>query len=130
MEAKLDQIGALTLFVADPQQSKGFYEKVFGVSSIFEDAHSVLFKFGSLMVGLLVRTEAPDLIGPAKVASREAGTTFQLTIFVKDVNGVCSELAQRGVKLLNGPVDRVWGMRTASFEDPDGHIWEIAQRIA
>jgi lactoylglutathione lyase len=31
---------------------------------------------------------------------------------------------------LNGPVDRDWGMRTASFTDPDGHIWEIAQELA
>jgi uncharacterized glyoxalase superfamily protein PhnB len=27
-------------------------------------------------------------------------------------------------------MDRVWGQRTASFEDPDGTIWEIAQQIA
>ncbi|MDQ3782600.1 MAG: VOC family protein, partial [Actinomycetota bacterium] len=29
--------------------------------------------------------------------------------------------------LLNGPVDRPWGVRTASFRDPAGHIWEIAR---
>ncbi len=31
-----------------------------------------------------------------------------------------------GVVLLNGPMDRSWGIRTASFSDPGGHIWEIA----
>jgi lactoylglutathione lyase len=31
------------------------------------------------------------------------------------------------VELLNGPMDRPWGIRTASFLDPGGHIWEIAQ---
>ena len=25
-----------------------------------------------------------------------------------------------------GPMDRPWGIRTASFRDPGGHIWEIA----
>ena len=39
---------------------------------------------------------------------------------------VCAELAARGVTLLNGPMDRPWGIRTASFTDPSGHIWEIA----
>ena len=29
-----------------------------------------------------------------------------------------------------GPMDREWGMRTASFTDPDGHIWEVAQELA
>ena len=33
----------------------------------------------------------------------------------------------RGVELLNGPMDRPWGIRTAAFADPAGHIWEIAQ---
>jgi hypothetical protein len=29
-------------------------------------------------------------------------------------------------ELLNGPIDRPWGIRTASFRAPGGHIWEIA----
>ena len=40
-----------------------------------------------------------------------------------------AELAGRGVELLNGPVNRPWGVRTASFADPGGHIWEIAQEL-
>ena len=52
---------------------------------------------------------------------------FQLTIEVDDVDATCAELAERGVELLNGPIDRPWGVRTASFRDPGGHIWEIAK---
>jgi uncharacterized glyoxalase superfamily protein PhnB len=26
-------------------------------------------------------------------------------------------------------MDRAWGQRTASFTDPGGHIWEIAQTL-
>jgi catechol 2,3-dioxygenase-like lactoylglutathione lyase family enzyme len=74
----------------------------------------------------LVSTQAPDLIGPAKVAAADAGASFQFTIRVDDVDEACAELATRGVTLLNGPIDRPWGIRTASFTDPDGHIWEIA----
>jgi catechol 2,3-dioxygenase-like lactoylglutathione lyase family enzyme len=33
------------------------------------------------------------------------------------------------VELLNGPLDREWGVRTAAFADPDGHVWEIAQEL-
>jgi len=29
---------------------------------------------------------------------------------------------RRGVALLNGPMNRPWGVRTASFADPGGHI--------
>jgi lactoylglutathione lyase len=31
---------------------------------------------------------------------------------------------------LNGPMDRAWGVRTASFTDPGGHIWEFAQQLS
>jgi uncharacterized glyoxalase superfamily protein PhnB len=40
---------------------------------------------------------------------------------------MCAQLTARGVTLLNGPMDRPWGVRTASFSDPGGHIWEIAK---
>jgi uncharacterized glyoxalase superfamily protein PhnB len=52
---------------------------------------------------------------------------FQLTLGVYDVDATCEELRARGVELLNGPVDRPWGIRTASFRDPAGHVWEIAR---
>jgi len=42
---------------------------------------------------------------------------------VDDVDAMCAELKSRGVKMLNGPIDRPWGVRTASFMDPAGHIY-------
>jgi len=41
---------------------------------------------------------------------------------------VCAQLRDRGV-VLNGPVDRPWGMRAANFVDPAGHGWEVGQRV-
>jgi uncharacterized glyoxalase superfamily protein PhnB len=51
------------------------------------------------------------------------------TIGVDDVDEVCAQLETHGVKSLNGPMGRPWGIRTASFTDPDGHIWEIAHQL-
>jgi catechol 2,3-dioxygenase-like lactoylglutathione lyase family enzyme len=92
-----------------------------------EDADSAAFRFGATIVNLLVSSAAPELIDPAPVAPREAGARMQLTIEVDDVDAVCARLVDRGVRLLNGPMDRPWGVRTASFLDPGGHIWEIAR---
>jgi catechol 2,3-dioxygenase-like lactoylglutathione lyase family enzyme len=71
------------------------------------------------------RDERPGLAAPASVAPRD-GVRFQFTLGVEDVDGMCEELKRRGVELLNGPMDRPRGIRTASFRDPGGHIWEIA----
>jgi catechol 2,3-dioxygenase-like lactoylglutathione lyase family enzyme len=126
MTASLKSVGAITLFVEDTQRSKTFYQDVFDLPVHFEDPNSVVFKFDNLLVNLLQMQAAPGLIRPAVVAGPEAGSRFQFTIWVDDTDAVCSELRKRGVELLNGPVNREWGSRTASFMDPDGHIWEIA----
>lgn len=120
-------IGAITLFVEDLEAAKRFYREVFGLPVAFEDDDSAVFDFGNTIINLLKAAAARELIAPAAVASREAGSRLQLTIQVDDVDATCAELATRGVELLNGPMDRPWGVRTASFSDPGGHIWEIAQ---
>src|SRR5438034_6472701 len=130
MSESLKSVGAITLFVEDPARSKAFYERVFEVSVIYEDESSVAFQFENTIVNLLARPAAHELIAPAGVGGPETGTRFQLTIWVEDANAVVSELGKRGVELLNGPIDREWGMRTAAFTDPDGHIWEVAQQLA
>jgi lactoylglutathione lyase len=120
-------IGAITLFVEDVAAAKQFYLDVFGLPVVFEDTDSAVFKFGSTLVNLLTTTAAKELIEPAAVAARDAGSRVQLTIDVDDVDAICGELRKRGVKVLNGPMDRPWGVRTASFADPGGHIWEVAR---
>jgi catechol 2,3-dioxygenase-like lactoylglutathione lyase family enzyme len=120
-------IGAITLFVEDLEATKRFYREVFGLPVAFEDDDSAVFDFGNTIVNLLKTTAAGELIEPAAVATREAGSRLVFTIEVDDVDAMCAELAARGVELLNGPIDRPWGVRTASFSDPGGHIWEIAK---
>ncbi len=120
-------ISYITLFVEDLPTAKQFYLKIFDLPVIFEDKDSAVFKFGNTLVNLLKITEAGELVEPAKVASREAGSRFVMTINVDDVDAMCKELTTRGVKLLNGPMDRPWGVRTASFVDPGGYIWEIVK---
>jgi len=120
-------ISAITLFVEDLAAAKEFYSRVFGLPVVFEDDDSVVFKLGNTLVNLLKTAAAAELIEPAAVAPREAGSRLQLTIEVDDVDAMCAELTARGVVLLNGPMDRPWGVRTASFKDPAGHIWEIAR---
>jgi len=119
-------IDAITLFVEDLPSTKAFYEKVFGLPVHFEDGHSAVFRFGDTLINLLDVSQAPDLIAPARVGVPDAGARFQLTLGVDDVDEMCARLTSRGVELLNGPMDRPWGVRTASFRDPAGHIWEIA----
>ena len=129
MSESLKSVGAITMLVDDPKRSKEFYERVFEVSPVFEDENSVAFEFEKLIVNLLAERAAPELIEPTPVAGRETGERFQLTIWVEDADAVVEQLRSAGVELLNGPIDRPWGLRTAAFADPDGHVWEVAAKI-
>jgi catechol 2,3-dioxygenase-like lactoylglutathione lyase family enzyme len=118
-------IHAITLFVEDLAAARDFYHRVFGLPIHFEDDVSAVFNFGNTLINLLAISEASELIGPAKVASRGSGSRMQFSIEVDDVDAMCDELRSRGVEILNGPMDRPWGVRTAAFQDPAGYIWEI-----
>jgi catechol 2,3-dioxygenase-like lactoylglutathione lyase family enzyme len=129
MNASPENIETITLFVEDLERSKGFYQDVFGLSVIFEDENSVVFRFENVQINLLKIPAARSLIEPAVVASPESGSRFMFTIPVGDVDAACAQLKAHGVELLNGPMNRPWGVRTASFIDPGGHIWEFAQPL-
>jgi catechol 2,3-dioxygenase-like lactoylglutathione lyase family enzyme len=123
-------IDAITLFVENLEASKAFYGTAFDLPVMLEDDDSAVFNFESSVVNLLKTSAVPGLIGPAQMAPRDAGSRVMFTLGVDDVDRMCEDLGSRGVELLNGPMDRPWGIRTASFRDPDGHVWEIAHKIA
>ncbi|RUM23449.1 VOC family protein [Rhizobium vallis] len=126
---QLDGIEVITLFVDNIDDARSFYQRVFASEVVYQDAVSAVLKFSGVMVNLLEATQAPQLVEPLAVAAPASGVRVLLTIKVDDVDAVCAELERLGVKLLNGPVDRPWGRRTAAFADPSGHVWEVAQEL-
>jgi catechol 2,3-dioxygenase-like lactoylglutathione lyase family enzyme len=118
---------AVTLFVDDLAEARRFYVDVFGQPIVNEDATSCTFRFpGNVMINLLALPSAPELIEPAPVGERGTPARMMLTLEVDNVDAVCERLRARGVELLNGPMDRPWGPRTAAFADPSGHCWELS----
>jgi len=119
-----DRIVAMTLFTEDLPASKAFYVSFLEAVPIHEDEDSCVFRAGPTMINLL-RTEAvPELIAPEPMAQPGVRAVYSLP--VADVDAKCRELEEKGIKLLNGPIDRPWGLRTASVQDPSGHVWELA----
>ncbi|MDE1995745.1 MAG: VOC family protein [Rhizobiaceae bacterium] len=129
MSMRLDAIEVITLFVDDIGDAKAFYQKVFASEIIFQDEVSAVLKFSGVMINLLAATQAPELVEPLGVAAPGSGARAMFTIKVDDVDAVCVQLGSLGVSLLNGPIDRPWGRRTAAFADPSGHAWEVAQEL-
>jgi catechol 2,3-dioxygenase-like lactoylglutathione lyase family enzyme len=121
------EIGAMTLFVPDLDEARKFYADVFGLEAQLLDEVNAMLRFEDVFVFLHQATAAPTAL--PDVLAEAAKGVGQFAIIVEDVDAVCAEIAGRGVQPLTGPADRDWGMRTATFADPGGNIWEIAQGI-
>ena len=129
---QLNELECITLFVEDLMVSKKFYHEIFGLKIIYEDADSCVVRLNNLMLNLLKIANAATLVAPFQVAKSNISSLSSRMIFtikVTSVDQVIEELRGFGVTMLNGPFDRPWGRRTASFTDPDHHIWEIAQDL-
>lgn len=122
-------ISAITLFVEDLAVAREWYARAFDLPEHYSDDVSCVFSFDGQLINLLQISEAPGLIAPAPVAGRDAGARTQFTIDVTDVDNHVASLTSAGIEVLNGPMDRPWGIRTAAIEDPAGHIWEFAAPI-
>ena len=118
-------VSAITLFVEDLGACREFYARVFGAEPIFSDDESTAYRLGATVLNLLRSDAADELVAPA-VPGAPGGPRSVFTIEVDDVDATAALLAQRGVTLLNGTMDRPWGIRTASFVDPAGQVWELA----
>jgi len=121
------EIGAMTLYVPDLDSARQFYQDVFGLEARTMDESTIMVRFNDMYVFLHKAATAQDPLPEIKEEARNG--VGQFAIIVADADAVCAEIAERGVKPLSGPADRSWGMRTATFADPAGHIWEIAQEI-
>ena len=125
----LNAVEVITIFTEDLAATRAFYTDVFGLKLVFEDDVSAALLFDNMMINVLHRAAAPELVTPLPVAEAGQGARAMLTINVDDCDAICAALAEHGVALLNGPIDRPWGRRTAAFADPAGTVWEVAQNL-
>jgi lactoylglutathione lyase len=129
VEPAIKNVGAIILFVADLERSKVFYRELLGLSVEFEDEDSAGFKIEGLVFIVLQADRARLQLQGEPTVTPRAGATAFLTTFTEDVDALHADLVERGIRFFQRPADQAWGMRTAYFKDPDGHVWEIAQPI-
>ena len=122
------EIGAVTLYVPDLDEARKFYADAFGLDAQPMDDSSAMVRFGEIYV-FLARSSAAAQPLP-EILDQAANGAGQFAVIVDDVDTVCAEITGRGVQLIASPADRDWGMRTATFADPGGTIWEIAQPVS
>ena len=119
-----DNLFAITILVNDLEASREFYGEKLNLQELFKDEVSTVFKAGGTMINILNDTQAEELIAPATLSNNNTRTMF--TLKCQEIDKAAEELEALNITILNGPIDRPWGVRTVSFQDPDGIIWELA----
>ena len=58
------------------------------------------------------------------------GHSHLVRVRVDDVDAVYARARDHGASVVEEPVDREYGERDCTFEDPGGHRWQFAQTVA
>lgn len=128
------RIKVITLGVDDLERSLAFYRDGLGlptegiIGTEFEDGAVVFFNMNDdLILALYPR---PALAKDAKV-SLSPSSPSELSIghivgSKQEVDAIMQQAAKAGAHVTDAARDRFWGGYSGYFQDPDGHLWEIA----
>lgn len=128
------RIKVLTIGVDDLEKSLAFYRDGLGlttkgiVGTEFEHGAVVFFEMNDdLILALFPRK---SLAKDAKVSvGPRSPSEFSIGHIVKskqEVDAVMAQAQGAGARVTDPATDRFWGGYSGYFQDPDGHLWEIA----
>jgi hypothetical protein len=128
------RITVITLGVDDLEKSLAFYCDGMGLSTNgivgteFEGGAVVFFNMNDdLILALYPRgalaKDANVSVGPRSPTELSLG---HMVGSKQDVDEVMRQAERAGAKITDPARDRFWGGYSGYFEDPDGHLWEIA----
>jgi len=120
------EVDYVILYVSDLKRSIQFYCDKWNIPLKLRAQNYAEFRTRGTRLALFDAKEVPGLLG---VKGRKKKYTFEVAFKVTDCDRTFAALKAASVKPIVPPTDRAWGQRTAYFEDPDGHLLEIAQDL-
>lgn len=128
------RVTLITLGVDDLERALAFYRDGLGlatpgiVGAEFEHGAVVFIDLQpGLRLALWPRASlAHDTGLPVGPRSATEMTLAHNVATREEVDAVAAEAARAGATLVKPPHDTFWGGYAAYFQDPDGHLWEVA----
>ncbi len=119
----------IVIYANDLQKLKDFYIDALGMSYVGAESSDTFATLrpsnGGAMVGL--QAKASSKLLPAK---EEQPGSVELSFEVEDVDATCKAWKEKGVEIINEPIDLPFG-RYMLAKDPEGHYlsaYKFAQR--
>lgn len=128
------RIKVITLGVSDLEKALVFYRDGLGLSTPgiigteFEDGAVVFFNMNDdLILALYPRAalakDAGVTVGPTSASELSIG---HIVGSRQEVDTIMRQAQSAGAHVTDPARDRFWGGYSGYFQDPDGHLWEIA----
>ncbi|MFL5338539.1 MAG: VOC family protein [Gemmataceae bacterium] len=110
-----------------------WYKKAFGAVELSRSPmpgsdkliHS-LVRFGDSLMMIVDEFPQMNAVGPATLKN----SPVTLHMYVENADAVVKRATEAGAKVTMPLTDMFWGDRYAKLEDPFGHHWSIATKIA
>ena len=121
----MNRVNVITLGVADIERSRAFYEGLGFKAASFSNESFVAFQTPGIVFCLFpVQALADD----AKVKLEGSGTiALAHNVAEKSaVQKVLDHAVSLGGHITKPAEDVFWGGHSGYFQDPDGHLWEVA----
>lgn len=118
------------LIVEGAADAIDFYGQVLGTKERMRMGGGGFVGHAELELGdsmIMLADESPD--SPAKSPKGLGGSPVTISLYVEDVDGVWEKAMAAGARELRPPTDQFYGDRTAQFEDPWGHRWNIGTHV-
>ena len=69
-------------------------------------------------------------VGAERRTPGSGGATHMVRVRVEDVDAALARAQDHGATVLEAPVDREYGERDCTLEDPAGHHWQLAEVVS
>jgi uncharacterized protein len=118
------RLSLVTLGVADLARARRFYEEGLGWRRANDHPEVAFYQAGGMVLALWARDALADDAGLP-----DAGRGIALAYNTREraeVGAVLREAEAGGGRIVKPAHDTFWGGYAGYFEDPDGHLWEVA----
>jgi uncharacterized glyoxalase superfamily protein PhnB len=120
-----------SLVVRDAARAIEFYKKALGAKERMRfDAPDGRVMHAELQIGdsiVMLGDEMPEMGARSPQALQGSPVTFYL--YFEDLDAAFRRAVDAGGIQKMPPTEMFWGDRMAQFEDPFGHVWNLAQHV-
>ena len=112
---RLRKLSYVTLYAAKFEEVKRLYRDTLGLPVAEDNPGFIMFETEGSKLAFHKLPKAPPL----------TRLTAELHLEDRDVDHAFTALQKKGVKFEEKPANRPWGIRMASFRDPEGYRVEL-----